>query len=278
MTDISTNLTIILPAGIVLPFAGTGASPEGWELCNGQSVSKTSDKYSKLFAAIGITYGDDGGNFKLPGLNNENLFIRGGTTGFGSNVADSTKASGISVGNQSTSHAHTLSSGTISASAATHTHTTADATHSHTGASGNTDPGLKNHTHGFSGTLGGGHLHTLKYRNMAGSITPSTGDSLAYSPSTSTTTVFNTVDGVHLHPAGTTGYPSATPYAPHSHTVSVGGGGNHTHTVNGNGSHGHSGSVSTLTLNNQSASHNHTLTGDAETAPKHIKMQYIIKL
>ena len=202
MTDISTNLTIILPAGIVLPFAGTGASPEGWELCNGQSVSKTSDKYSKLFAAIGITYGDDGGNFKLPALNNENLFIRGGTPD-GASVADSTKVSSVSVGNESANHYHAV------------------------------DPPAT-----ASGYESAPHSHTLIHPYKA---------------------VDSSGGGIHI--PGGSGFNVVNPL-----------------TSTENAQHTHITNIAAFNSNNISASHNHTLTGDTETAPKHIKMQYIIKL
>lgn len=55
------------PAGIVMPFAGSTA-PEGWLLCDGSAVSRST--YADLFAAIGTTYGsgDGSGTFNLPDL------------------------------------------------------------------------------------------------------------------------------------------------------------------------------------------------------------------
>jgi microcystin-dependent protein len=56
----------IFPAGMIMPFAGT-TPPEGWLLCNGQSLNRTS--YSRLFRTISTTYGtDDVATFKVPDL------------------------------------------------------------------------------------------------------------------------------------------------------------------------------------------------------------------
>lgn len=54
-----------VPAGFVMPFAAN-SSPEGYLLCNGAAVSRTT--YAKLFEAIGTTYGAGDGSttFNLP--------------------------------------------------------------------------------------------------------------------------------------------------------------------------------------------------------------------
>lgn len=56
-----------VPVGTVLPFAGA-ASPNGFLLCNGQAVARTT--YAALFAAIGTAYGAGDGSttFNLPDL------------------------------------------------------------------------------------------------------------------------------------------------------------------------------------------------------------------
>lgn len=61
----SVSWTRLVPAGALMPYAGTGA-PTGWLLCYGQSLSTTA--YPDLFAAIGYTYGGVGANFNLPDL------------------------------------------------------------------------------------------------------------------------------------------------------------------------------------------------------------------
>lgn len=59
--------SISIPAGIILPFGGSNV-PDGYLLCNGANVSRTT--YSRLFSAIGTTYGaGDGSNtFTLPNM------------------------------------------------------------------------------------------------------------------------------------------------------------------------------------------------------------------
>lgn len=66
--------TIFGMAGVVLPFAGAVA-PNGWLLCQGQAVSRTT--YAHLFAVLGTTYGAGDGSttFNVPDLRDE--FIRG---------------------------------------------------------------------------------------------------------------------------------------------------------------------------------------------------------
>jgi microcystin-dependent protein len=68
----------VVPVGSILPFAGRFA-PDGWLLCNGQEVSRTT--YTNLYAAIGTTYGTGDGSttFNLPDCNGR--FLKGGTAG-----------------------------------------------------------------------------------------------------------------------------------------------------------------------------------------------------
>ena len=77
-----------LPAvvGAVVAFAGS-TSPDGWLLCDGSAVSRTT--YAALFAVIGTTYGSGDGSttFALPNLTNK--FIQGSST------AGTVKAAGL---------------------------------------------------------------------------------------------------------------------------------------------------------------------------------------
>ena len=57
-----------LPVGCMMPYAGTGAAPNGWLLCDGTAVSRT--LYAPLYAVIGNTYGPGDGatTFNVPDL------------------------------------------------------------------------------------------------------------------------------------------------------------------------------------------------------------------
>ena len=72
------SVTQFLPAGTVLPFAGTTA-PAGFLLCNGATISRTT--YSKLYAAIGSAHGAGDGSttFHLPDYRGR--FLRGADGG-----------------------------------------------------------------------------------------------------------------------------------------------------------------------------------------------------
>lgn len=58
---------LILPAGSIIPYAGNTA-PDGYILCDGSAVSRST--YSKLFTAIGTSYGSGDGSstFNVPNL------------------------------------------------------------------------------------------------------------------------------------------------------------------------------------------------------------------
>ena len=61
------DLSTLLPSGVVAPFAGT-TTPDGYLPCDGSAVNRTT--YSRLFSAIGTTYGVGNGSttFNLPDL------------------------------------------------------------------------------------------------------------------------------------------------------------------------------------------------------------------
>ena len=67
----------LLPVGLIAPWS-TDTAPEGWLICDGSAVSRTT--YAGLFAVIGTTYGEGDGNttFNLPDLS-DSRFIEYGT-------------------------------------------------------------------------------------------------------------------------------------------------------------------------------------------------------
>jgi hypothetical protein len=74
------QLTNIMPSGIIMPFAGATA-PAGYLTCDGTDVSRTT--YAALFAAIGTSWGvgDGSTTFNLPDLRGR--FMRGVDGGAG---------------------------------------------------------------------------------------------------------------------------------------------------------------------------------------------------
>jgi microcystin-dependent protein len=78
--DAPTLAPMSVPPGTIVAFAGTVA-PEGWLLCDGSAVSRTS--YASLFGAVGINFGGGDGiaNFNLPDLRGR--FLRGADNGAG---------------------------------------------------------------------------------------------------------------------------------------------------------------------------------------------------
>jgi len=77
--------TVPFPSGAIVSF-GMTAVPNGWLVCGGQAVSRTT--YAALFAAIGTTWGngDGSGTFNVPNL--LGVFLRGwngGSTGYDPN-------------------------------------------------------------------------------------------------------------------------------------------------------------------------------------------------
>lgn len=103
------------PAGSIMQYGGSSA-PEGWLLCDGSAISRTT--YSALFAAIGTTYGTGDGSttFNLPDLENRVPIGVSDTHGLGTTGGEET---------------HTLTTEEMPA----HGHaarTTSDGNHTHT--------------------------------------------------------------------------------------------------------------------------------------------------
>ena len=65
MNEIKQVVNANAPAGVISMYAGSTA-PSGWLICDGRAVSRTT--YSRLFSAIGTTYGAGNGSttFNLP--------------------------------------------------------------------------------------------------------------------------------------------------------------------------------------------------------------------
>jgi microcystin-dependent protein len=118
LTKVQSEMILgVVPAGIILPFAGAaGSTPSGYLFCNGAEVSRTT--YAALFAVIGTAHGSGDGSttFRIPDLRGR--FIRGTDTGVGRDPDASSRTAMNTGGNTGDAV------GTVQGSAfAGHTHT-----------------------------------------------------------------------------------------------------------------------------------------------------------
>lgn len=127
----------LLPAGVIVPYGGS-AAPDGWLLCYGQDVSRTT--YADLFTALSTTYGvgDGSTTFTLPDLRGR---VVAGQDDMGGSSAN--RLTGLSGG---------VNGDTLGASGGAETHTlTAAESATLTYTSAVTDPGHI-HSHPNSAT------------------------------------------------------------------------------------------------------------------------------
>jgi microcystin-dependent protein len=86
----------ILPAGTVLPFAGSTA-PSGWALCDGSTVSRADNP--ELYLAVGDAWGNGDGSttFHLPDMRGK--FMRGTDNAAGNDPDSGTRTAANAGGN-----------------------------------------------------------------------------------------------------------------------------------------------------------------------------------
>lgn len=130
----STPLTALMPAGAVIPWAGTsGTAPVGWVFCNGAIYDGADPVYATLFTVIGNSYGPAApGFFAVPNLENRiPVGIGTNTGGYTLNTIGATGGSETVAltDNEIPPHTHDLSTATFSGtvtgttnSAGTHNH------------------------------------------------------------------------------------------------------------------------------------------------------------
>lgn len=157
-----------VPTGTIQAFAGATV-PDGWFLCNGQAISRTT--YWQLFRAIGTTYGTGDGSttFNVPDLRGRALFgldNMGGSDAGRISVAntlgttDGAETFNLVEGNvpshtHTINHAHTGST----ASSSAHTHSVTDPGHAH-GIPRSTDSPLSGATNYIAGNVDNGQSDT----------------------------------------------------------------------------------------------------------------------
>ena len=241
-TQIATTQWVrdIVPAGVILAYAGATA-PNGWLLCDGTLISRTT--YAALFAAISTLYGAGDGSttFGIPDLRGRvpvgkaasGTFLTMGATGGAETHAitiaempghDHTAVTGgsgtLTTGINSVGHTHTFTTGTESAD------------HSHSGTTGGRSAG---HTHRMT-DQGAWDFGTRTDATMTGSQRAVT-DIGGRTGAVVTGGTFNVTTGSdsndHVHSFSTGGRSAA-----HTHSGTTDGiSANHTHTI---ASHTHS--------------------------------------
>jgi microcystin-dependent protein len=118
-------VTVGVVTGVISQYAGSTA-PDGYLLCQGQSVSTTT--FATLFGVIGYTYGGSGSNFTIPNLQNRVPVGKGPDAEFDT------------LGETGGAKTHTLTT----AEMPSHTHT--QNSHNHTQNSHNHTQNSHNHT------------------------------------------------------------------------------------------------------------------------------------
>ena len=154
----------LIPVGSLVAYAGPTA-PEGWLLCDGSAVSRTS--YANLWALVSTTYGSGNGTttFNLPDMRSRMPIGAGAGTGLTSRaLAANGGAESVVIGSANLpTHVHSIA----------HDHASVDSgaqsvDHSHSVNPPNTTSGNDNteHTHSIdppntnSGTVSSDHSHS----------------------------------------------------------------------------------------------------------------------
>lgn len=228
----------VVPPGSMVMWA-TSTPPEGWLLCNGQSLQRSA--YPDLFDVIGVTYGSvSSTEFNLPDCRSRYLMGAGtrqvGTT---DGLAESSRIAALN-------HSHTHSIGTYSFS---HSHTT-----SSSGGGSYTTSTAGDHGHSVTVSSAGDHTHSIS----STSLNSTNNTQISASASS-----LRLIQETHSHTAGTAGS--------HSHTASAGNNGSHSHSVTVN-AHDH-------TVSSVTDTHNHggsTGTGGGSEHP-YIALNFIIR-
>jgi microcystin-dependent protein len=170
----------LIPVGGLMPYAGA-TSPEGWLLCNGAAVSRTT--YANLWALVGTTYGSGDGSttFNVPDMRSRMPIGAGAGTGLTSRALAATGGAEsvvIASGNLPT-HAHSIAHDhavvTSEAQSVDHVHsvdppnttsTGVSVNHTHDVNPANTTSAGANNSH-YHGTDSGYHDHSYKAAQTA---------------------------------------------------------------------------------------------------------------
>lgn len=249
----------LIPPGVMMPYAGSTA-PDGWLLCDGSAISRTT--YANLFAVLSTTFGSGNGTstFNIPNTSGRAI------VGAGIGARDGESGTGVISGGTSLT-ARTLGSWAgkesttiVSANLPTHTHGLNSHTHTITianssptsgGPSGGSDSAsagigspspsgtastsiTHSHTSGYSGW----HEHRLYFVTDAASGTAKA--RVSASGNSLSNTGITTYESSHNHTIDDTNPYHNHDMSDHRHSSDHSHGlGGHTHTT----THGHSGTT-----------------------------------
>lgn len=185
-------LLVVNLTGVIFPFAGASA-PQGFLLCHGQAVSRST--YSDLFGVIGTAFGAGDGSttFNVPDLRGR---VVAGKDNMGGTSANrlAAQVQGATLGATGGAESHTLTISQIPA----HNHGVSDPTHTH---------GVYDPTHAHS-VYDPGHSHsynTISTSNGQGSAVGTANNHYSTSTSASGTGIgiYAAATGISIYGAGT---------------------------------------------------------------------------
>lgn len=231
----------LIPVGGLMPYAGA-TSPEGWLLCDGTAINRTT--YANLFALIGTTYGSGNGTttFNVPDMRSRMPIGAGAGTGLTSRALAATGGAEsvvIASGNLPThthSIAHDHADVTSTGQSVGHTHSidppNTTSGNDNTGHTHSIDPpstgsggidtnhyhGTVNHTHSVD-TAAGSHEHRLYYF-LDGAAGTAKGRVSAAATSL-TSYGISEYAGSHSHGGTTASTAGDTGYVSHNHAHST---------------------------------------------------------
>lgn len=153
----------------------TATPPDGWKICNGQALSRTT--YKSLYDTIGTTFGTGDGTttFNIPDY--QGLFPLGAGTGTAPAYSSVTLNAKGGSATTSIAHTHTFADNSSSTNTDTHSHNANSGPVDAGNASVATGTGVSmaspNHTHGFT-TASDTHSHTVAVSGTTGGASAAT--------------------------------------------------------------------------------------------------------
>lgn len=211
-----------IPAGIITQFGGSVA-PSGWLICDGSAISRTNAAYTRLFAAIGTTYGvgDGSTTFNVPNLKGRvPVGFDATQTEFDALAETGGAKTHTLVQSEMPAHTHTQNAHNHTQNAHTHVQ---DA-HTHTQDAHNHSQNSHNHTQDAHGHSADAHNHLVYIETGSNGAHSHTFESTSVLRGTGSSATYTSIAG---------GTDSTSSAGTHSHLV-AGYTGDTTPTVNAN--------------------------------------------